>query len=278
VDLDGAATSAIFAGNRSRGDITVRVDARNDATVCKRLSEAGCLRLRFPNCETGELEGVILNTAGGIASGDQLTINVAVGTDACLTLTTAAAEKAYRSLGLAATIDVKLSVGPRGSLRWLPQEMILFDRVNARRSIEVELADSARLLLAESVVFGRSAMGESVQYGTFFDRWRVRQAGRLVFAEAMRLDGEIAQILAQRAVGDGGQAVAIVLMVPGDEAAIAAVRALDADFRGEVGASCWNGLAVVRFCAKDATHLRHDLARVLSACGGGRRLPRLWLN
>jgi urease accessory protein len=278
MDLNRAAANAIFAGNRSRGDITLRVDARDGASVCKRLSEIGCLRLRFPNCEGRGLEGVILNTAGGIASGDRLAINVAVGVDAELTLTTAAAEKAYRSLGLDATIDVRLSVAPGGSLRWLPQETILFDHVSVRRSIDVELAERAQLMLAESIVFGRSAMGETVQFGTFFDRWRVRRAGKLVFAETTRLDGEIARMLAQPAAADGGQAIAIVLMVPGDESAVSAVRALNVDFRCEVGASAWNGLAVVRLCAKDAVHLRRDLALVLSACGGGRRLPRLWVN
>jgi len=54
------------------------------------------------------------------------------------------------------------------------------------------------------------------------------------------------------------------------------VRAL-AGFRGEVGASAWNGLAAVRFVAGDGAALRHDLIAVLTALRGS-ALPRLWLH
>jgi urease accessory protein len=272
-----AATKAVFAGNRASGLITLDVAARAGASRCAHLHEAGCLRVRFPNSEGGHLEGVILNTAGGIAGGDQLTLKASVGEGAHLTLTTAAAEKAYRSLDSVATIDVKLSVAPGGSLHWLPQEMILFDRSDVRRSIEIDIADQGSIVIAEAIVFGRSAMGETVEAGAFLDRWRVRRAGRLAFAESVRLEGAIADKLAQRAVAAGGQAVATVLVVPGDDDVVASVRALRDGCRGEVGASAWNGIAVMRLCASDAVHLRHDLAHVLSNLGGV-RLPRLWLN
>ncbi len=95
---------------------------------------------------------------------------------------------------------MKLDVGPGGALAWLPQETILFDQVRLRRTIDVDLAPDADLLLAEAVVFGRSAMGETVLRGHLFDRWRVRVGGALVFAETLRLDGAIAQRLARRAV------------------------------------------------------------------------------
>src|SRR5262249_16815048 len=155
----------------------------------------------------------------------------AVDDGARLTVTTAAAEKAYRSHGPDATVEVRLTVGSGASLHWLPQEMILFDRSRVRRSIDVDLAANATLVLAEAVVFGRSAMGEIVSVGTFFDRWRVRRVGKLVFAETVRLDGAIAEKLSRSAVADGGRAVATMLMVPGDDSAVEAVRALSQDFR-----------------------------------------------
>jgi hypothetical protein len=65
--------------------------------------------------------------------------------------------------------------------------------------------------------------------------------------------------------------------MPGDETTIAGVRALGRDLRGEVGASAWNGLALVRLCATDGEALRHDLLAVLAAVRGA-PLPRLWLN
>ena len=96
-------------------------------------------------------------------------------------------------------------------------------------------------------------------------------------AEAMRLDGGVSAKLAQGAVAKGGTAVATVLVVPGEEANADNVRALGDQLRGEVGASAWNGLAVVRLCAADGQTLRHDLIAVLGALRG-MALPRLWLN
>jgi urease accessory protein len=242
-----------------------------------RVREDGPLRVRFPGPISDELEAVIVNTGGGVAGGDRLRLDVTVEPDARLVVTTAAAEKVYRALDAAATIDVKLSVGAAASLAWMPQEMILFDRAQLKRAIDIDLAADARLLLAEAVVFGRSGMCEAVHDGFLFDRWRLRRGGRLIHAEAMRLDGAVANKLAQPAVAKGSIALATVLIVPGDEVTAATVRAVSDRLRGEAGVSAWNGFAVVRLCAADAGMLRHDLIVVLSALRGV-ALPRLWLN
>jgi urease accessory protein len=159
----------------------------------------------------------------------------------------------------------------------LPQETILFDRSRLSRRIDVELAADARLLLLEPIVFGRSGMGETVQDGHLADCWRVRRAGRLVYAESVRLGPGIAARLAQPAVAAGGIAVATLLMVPGEETAVTAIRDRQEEFRGEVGVSAWNGIAAARFCASDGAALRHDLTLVLTAIRGP-ALPRLWLT
>jgi urease accessory protein len=272
------AQNEIFAGNRAVGRIAFSVAAGRGGSRRQRVHEEGALRVRFPNVANGDvLEAVVVNTAGGMTGGDRFDLDIAVGSGAKLLLTTAAAEKIYRSLGPDCEIGVKLDIGSGGTLAWLPQETILFDRVRLRRSIEADLAPDANLLLAEAVVFGRSAMGETLAHGHFFDRWRVRRGGMLVFAESLRLDEAIAERLAQRAVAAGSVAIASVLKVPGDEAAAAAVRAKEKDFVGEVGVSTWNGLALARLVAPDGAALRRDLIAVLGAFGN-MPLPRLWLN
>ena len=270
------AQDEIFAGNRAVGRIALTVAASGSGSRRARVHEAGSLRVRFPNgTSRGTLDAVIVNTAGGMTGGDRFDIDMTVGAGARLTVTTAAAEKIYRSLGPNTQVGVKADVGPGGALAWLPQETILFDQVRLRRTIEVDLASDAGLVLAEAIVFGRSAMGEAVLRGDLFDRWRVRIGGTLVFAETLRLDGAIAQRLAQRAVAAENVAIASVLKLPGDDTSVAAVRAVD--FAGEVGVSAWNGLAVARLVAPDGAALRRDLIGVLTALGAG-PLPRLWLN
>jgi urease accessory protein len=278
VFADAPAHGEIFAGNRAVGHIALSVKAASGASRRGRVYEDGALRVRFPNGANADtLDAVIVNTAGGMTGGDRFGIDVAVGAGARLTVTTAAAEKVYRSPGPDTEIAVKLDVGPGGALAWLPQETILFDQVRLRRTIEADLAANADLLIAEAVIFGRSAMGEEVLRGHFFDRWRVRVGGKLVFAESLRLDGAVAQKLGRAAIAGGGVAMASVLKIPGDDAAIAAIRAMASDFAGEVGVSAWNGLASARLVAADGAALRRDLIGVLTAFGGT-QLPRLWLN
>jgi urease accessory protein len=276
--VDAPLRDATFAANRAIGRIALSVTAASGQSRRARVHEAGSLRVRFPNpADAALLEAVIVNTAGGMAGGDRFDVEVEVGAGARLCLTSAAAEKVYRSLGPDTQIGVKLAVGPGAALAWLPQETILFDRARLRRTIELDVARDASVLLAEGIVFGRSAMGEAVTCGHLFDRWCVRVGGELVFAETTRLDGEIAQRLSEAAVAANGAAVASVLKLPGDEDSAAAIRAMEPSFVGEIGVSSWKGLALARLVAPDGAALRHDLLSVLTTWSAD-KLPRLWLN
>jgi urease accessory protein len=267
----------VFAANRAIGKIAFTAKADGGVTRRAHVHEHGALRARFPATHSADLEAVIVNTAGGMTGGDRFDIDIAVAEDARLVVTTTAAEKIYRSLGPDATVDVTLKVSPGGMLAWLPQETILFDRARLRRSIKVELVGNARLILAEAIVFGRTDMGEAVTWGRLSDCWRIRRDGRLIHAEMAGIDGNIAELLAKPAAGNGGVAIGAVLTSPGDETAADRVRALAGALRGEVGVSSWNGIAVVRLCAAHGAQLRHDLAKVLTMLRGS-ALPRLWMN
>jgi urease accessory protein len=273
--LSAAAAQQTFAANRAEGRVALVVAAHGDVTRRRRVAEQGSLRVRFPGAAARELEAILVNTAGGIAGGDRFAIDVEAGPGSALVVGTTAAEKVYRSHGPATDVAVTLDLAAGAALRWLPQETILFDRARLSRRIDVTMAEDATLVLAEAMVLGRSAMGETVEQGELIDRWRVRVGGRLVFAESLRLTGAITEKLSAPAAAAGGCALATVLIVPGDERRVEAVRARD--FSGEVGISAWNGMAVARLVAGDGAALRRDLAAVLAALDTG-PLPKLWLN
>jgi urease accessory protein len=275
--LRDAESRTIFAGNRAHGRVSLALAATPRGTKRVATREEGSLRVRFPNAGAGAPEAVFINTAGGIAGGDRFAIDLALAAGARLTATTAAAEKVYRSLGPDACVNVSAILADGAELTWLPQETILFGRARLARTITVALARSAKLLVAEMIVFGRSAGGETVHEGSLADRWQVRRDGRLIFAENLRLDGPVSERLSQPAVAGGRIALGTVFIAPGDAAAVAAVRAASEQFHGEVGISAWNGVALARLAAGDGAALRHDIAVVLSALGR-RALPRSWLN
>jgi urease accessory protein len=265
----------IFAANRAVGRIALSVTTGGGRSRRTRVSEQGSLRVRFPNSVAGECEAVIVNTAGGIAGGDRFDLDFEVGEGARLAVSGAAAEKVYRSLGADAEITVRLKVAAGAALRWLPQETILFDQALLNRHIEINLERNASIVLAEAVMFGRAAMGETVEQGKLLDRWRVRHDGRLIFSETLRLVGGIAEKLAEPAVLNAGVALATILIVPGDETLATKLRA--GQFTGEVGISAWNGIALARLCAHEGATLRGDLVQLLTALDRG-PLPRLWLH
>jgi urease accessory protein len=241
------------------------------------VHESGSLRVRCPGAPSSELQAVIVNTAGGIGGGDVFEFDFSVRPVARLIVTSAAAEKVYRALDAPGTIDLSVRVAAGGELTWLPHETILFDGAGLKRRIDVDVEPGGKLLMAEMLVFGRTAMGEVMHSGRLLDAWRVRHDGRLVLAETTRLEGDIAARLAAPAAGAGAVAFANVIAVPGDEALLAPLRELADNFAGEVAMSAWNGIAVVRLLAGDAASLRGDLGRVAAALRSA-KLPRLWLN
>ncbi|WAJ26777.1 urease accessory protein UreD [Antarcticirhabdus aurantiaca] len=242
-------------------------------TALRRLHQAGCAKLRFPRASGPGMEAVLVNTAGGLTGGDRIDVELDVEAGAALTLTSQACERVYRSLGGAAQVLARLQAGEGAALAWLPQETILFDGGAIARSLEVEAAASSRLLLCESVILGRQAMGESVRDGLFRDRWRVRRGGRLVFADDLRLEGDIARIAAEPALLGGARAFATVLYqgeAPEDRLA-SARRIL-----GEAGgASLVDGFVVARLAVADGLALRRRLVPLLGALASG-PLPRIW--
>ncbi|WP_188914507.1 urease accessory protein UreD [Salinarimonas ramus] len=264
---------------RAAGGVRVEIGATARGSAPIRVAERGGYRVRFVGgARRGEplCEGVYLNTGGGLAGGDSLGLDVVLAAGTRATLTTQAAEKIYRAQGDDTTIRVDLELGAGAALDWLPQEQILFDGARLARTIDVSLAADSRLLLVEGCVFGRLAMGETMREGMLRDRWRVRRAGRLVFAEDVRLEGAVSEALARPACGAGARALATVLLVsPDAEGRVEEARAALRDAGAECAAGGVDGMLLARFVAGDPQRLRADLARFLERLSG-RPLPRSW--
>lgn len=256
---------------RAWGEAHAEIGPGRPRSRLVRLRQAGSLRLRFPRVASGPVEAVLVNTAGGLAGGDRLAQSFRIAPGAELSIVTQACERVYASLGQDAWVRTQASVGEGASLSWLPQETILFDRARLSRELHVEAAATSRLLLCESVILGREAMGESVRGGALRDRWRVRVDGRLIFADDLRLDGDIARLTAARASLDGNRAFATVLAL-GVEPDMRALR----EALGPLGgASRIDGATIVRLVAPSGMALRKRLIPALQHLASG-PLPRLW--
>lgn len=289
--LPSDAAATIPVERRGQGRLRVEARALDGRTVRGRIEEEGFARVRFPRSgrRGRALEAVMINTGGGLAGGDASQSCLHAGRNAQLVVTTQAAEKIYRSDGATSHIDVELIAETGASLHWMPQATIVFDGARVERSITAEVAPDARLLLVEPVILGRTARGERLSYGSLRDRWRIRRGGRLVYADGLQLDGDIAATLDRRATAGGWAAFATLLLVaPDAEARLDAVRGALGLAAGEdeilpaelpdgldAGASAWDGMLAVRLLARDGAPLESAIRRVLAVLGVG-EVPRIW--
>jgi len=275
------------AHQRSEGEAEIAFGLRQGRSTLAHLYQRAPCRVLFPAPAVDDLaEAVLVTTSGGIAGGDRLRIAVSVETGAAALVTSQAAEKIYRSLGPEARCAVSLQVGDGAWLEWLPQETILFQAARFSRSIEAKLAPTGRLLASEIVVFGRLARGERFSSGRLQDRWRLLRDGRLVWADAVCLEGdsggEGTTALDEPLAFGGARAMATVVYAGPDAAEhLALARSLTGEARCRAGSTLVNGTLLARFLAEDPGRLRADLAVYVAelrhaAAGLPARPPRLW--
>lgn len=272
----------------AHGALTIR--AGDGLRAIAGLHQRGAARIRTPATDRTALEAVLMNTAGGLTGGDRLRWDIRLEPHATAVVSTAAADKLYRSDAESAVVDVHLSLADGASLDWLPQESILFDASRLERRVTVELAADARLLMADAFVFGRRAMGEVPREIELDDHWAVRREQQLVHLERLRLAETFSGLAPRKGVLHGLGAVATLLYFSGREDThdalmaerlvqrLAALAGRESTSAVRWGVSLPRGRLVVRLAAVDSLILRRYLIPCIESLGGERAaaLPRVW--
>jgi urease accessory protein len=269
---------------RGDGIAEIGFARRGNRTALAHLYQHDPCRVLFPRPAHGDpLTAVLLMTSGGFAGGDHVRVQVRVGADAAALVTTQAAEKFYRSLGPAARFEVDAQVEPGAWLEWLPQEAILFEGARARRSAAFGVRGSGQLLASDTIVFGRLARGENFRQGSLFDRWQVRRDGRLVWADVLKLDGDLPAIFADPAALAGAEALGTVVYVGGNaQGLLSCAREATAGAPCRTGSTLINGLLLTRFMG-GAVAVRNAVVHFLgimrhAAAGLPQAVPKVCYN
>ncbi|MGR3506678.1 MAG: urease accessory protein UreD [Paracoccaceae bacterium] len=262
------------------GYLRCKVRAESGASVLGDLRHSGCLKFLFPRGAADRLSAVLVNTSGGITGGDNLGVTATVDPSSRLTMTTQAAERIYRASGREpGTVSTVIDVGCGGRLDWLPQETILFDGAALDRRLRVNLDGKARCLLVETLVFGRTAMGERISNLTLSDRIEVWRDEAPLFIDRTRLSGDASTHLQRRAIGGGSVALASVLLVTptGSDEAAAHLEQLRHNLPQKAGASLIRpDVLFLRLAAEDSFELRKTLLPLLAQLNDA-PLPRTWM-
>ena len=259
---------------RAIGNVRVSSKCGARRSVIDGLRQSGALKVLFPHGKT-HLEAVLINTAGGITGGDNFAVEAKAGSGSTLTVSTQAAERAYGAhAGQKGKLTTRLFVDPGATLNWLPQETILFDNCNLRRCLRADLAEGARFLMVEPVLFGRQAMGETLLDAIFHDRIEIWRDNALLYLDGCRFSGDIAAQLQHPAVASGARAMAsLVWVAPEARGALEATRNLIGDTGG--ASMLHDDVMVVRLLATDGYDLRGCLVPLLDRLTQN-NLPQSW--
>ncbi|MEM9853966.1 MAG: urease accessory protein UreD [Pseudomonadota bacterium] len=221
-----------------------------------------------PACHGQSPEAVFLNTAGGLTGGDRFTFSASVE-DGALFLTTQTAERAYACADArAAEVKITLRAGPGATLYWLPQETILFNESALDRRTLIDCAPGATVVALEMLVFGRAAMGETLERFSLRDRRDIMRAGAPAWVDALALD----EGLIGHPAGLGSARAIATLAYMGDEAQAVCHRLAS---EPDVCVSAWEGKCILRAASHDLWPLKKAMARAIKTMTGG-TLPRVW--
>lgn len=270
------------APQRTHGVGRVGLTAIGERTTLNTLYQEGAFKARALQPPGQQhMDMALINTAGGLTGGDHMALEVAAGANTCSTFSTQACEKFYKSSGALTRVDTRLSLEEGAGLNWLPQEAIVFNEARVARTITVSMAASSRLLLAESIIFGRTARQERFTSGQFRDRWDIQVDGQPVHTERFEIRADGDGHLTRATMLAGNTAMFTLLLVAKDaQSFVDPVRRRLSAGNCRGGASAWRmgnlDKLVVRLLARDGYDLRQAMLPVLSVLGEGRTLPRLW--
>ncbi|MFD5006516.1 urease accessory protein UreD [Streptomyces mutabilis] len=156
---------------------TARIRAAHNgrATTVPLLHSDGPFHLRRLRARGEQARVCVLGAMSAPLGGDRLALDVTAGTRARLEVTGAAATIALRGpTTTPATYDVRIRVDDEASLHWLPEPLISTRGSTLHQTFAVDLAPTARLLMREEQLLGRS--GEAP--GHLTTRLTVRRGGR----------------------------------------------------------------------------------------------------
>jgi urease accessory protein len=182
-----------------KAHLSLRFEKQASRTVLARNHSDGPLVVQKPLYPDGpeRCHAIVVHPPGGIAGGDEITLDVGVEKNSLALLTTPGAGKWYRSGGPWAKQALNFEVA--GGLEWLPRETIVFDGALADLRCNVALAEDASFVGWEVVCLGRFKRGR-LKIGT-----RITQGERMLFVEQGEIEG--GGRLMRSGAGLGGRSV-----------------------------------------------------------------------
>lgn len=244
-----------------RADLRLGFERVGGRTVLAERASEGPLVVQKPFYPEGDAlcHAIVVHPPGGIAGGDQLSLQARCGAGARALLTTPGAGKWYRSAG--AWAGQRLAFDVRGALEWLPRETIVFDGALCSLQSTIDLSETASFIGWEVVCLGRS---DGFRRGRLKMQTEVRRDGKPLFVE--RGEIEAGGRLLDSPVGLAGHRVFGTFI-----ATSAAKVSVDG-----VATTYLPGLLVGRYLGDSSEEALRAFTRLWTALRPSAVAPRIW--
>ena len=258
---------------KSNGNLKVLIK-NNDL---QKLYQKGSLKALIPDFHENIQQLMLLNTAGGITSGDDYNYHFQID-NSNLCISTQAAEKIYSGFGIPANIKIDLNLTNYSNLFWLPKELILFDNCNLKRKINFNLSKNSNLFVCESIIFGRTSMKEIFKKGYFSDIWSIHREDKLIHTEAINTGLFDSKLLNNASTFNNNYAFSTIF-ITGDKF-INKVDALSKTMTNNKNTtsdySCWDEKLIIRLLSKDNYNLKFAINKIISYFFNETKIPKIW--
>ena len=243
-------------------ELHLRFACHKMRTVLVEKRHLGPLRVQKAIYPEGEqvCHAVIVHPPGGIAGGDELTLEIDLEANSSAVVTTPAAAKWYKAPRQRCRQKTTIRLEKGSTLDWLPQENIFYNATHAESIFTLQIEPGATAIGWEIGSLGRQASGEQWLEGSLcFVTSIERTDGRPIWVERLLLDASAS--LREARQGLCGFSVFGTLWAIGSGCTAAVAEEMTADlplenvFRAGV-TSLPEGILLVRGLAQDVERLR----------------------
>lgn len=173
---------------QSNVHIAFRYDAQRQQTVLSRRKAGGLCHLSKAYWDGQVLGLQLVNPTAGLFSGDALHLQVDIGQQSQVALTSPSASRYHTMPEGRAHLTQRFEVGENGWLDFWPEIVIPQHDSDVCQSTEVDLHPGASMLFLDLAAPGRVAHGERYQFRRLETRLAIRQDGQLLAKERCILE------------------------------------------------------------------------------------------
>ena len=173
---------------QSAVEIAFRHDTDRDRTILSRRKAGGLCHLGKPYWNGEVLTLQLVNPTAGLFAGDQLSVDIDVGENSRVALTSPSASRYHTMPDGSADLTQRFRVGAGAWLDYWPEFVIPQRDSRVRQRTDIDLDPGAQMIFLDRLAPGRVAHGERYAFSSLESTLEIRISGELQVRERSVLE------------------------------------------------------------------------------------------